>query len=148
MMNVRKRNSILAHASPRIKRRALVGAGVMPTFKKLINNSIRDGYNPRQVHCCSSSRCGLCPKLNTGSTFKSSLTGWEYLVICNSHLSCDSKQLSIWFPVVNVGFNTWERRRNYSDVVLTNIGRAFENLILPPWLRNTLRPRATLSTIS
>ena len=54
--------------------------------------SIRDGYNPRQVHCCYSGRCGLCPKLNTGSTFKSSLMGREYLVICNSHLSCDSKQ--------------------------------------------------------
>ena len=74
MMKVRKRNSILAHASPRIKRRALlVGAGVMPTFEKLTNNSICDGYNPRQVHCCSSGRCGLCPKLNTGSTFKQHL---------------------------------------------------------------------------
>ena len=35
----------------------------------------------------------MCPKLNTGSTFKSSLTGREYLVICNSHLSCDSKHV-------------------------------------------------------
>ena len=104
MMKVRKRNSILAHASPRIKRRALVGAGVMPTFEKLTNNSIRDGYNPRQVHCCSSGRCGLCPKLNTGSTFKSSLTGREYLVICNSHLSCDSKHVVYLISCRKCGF--------------------------------------------
>ena len=70
-----------------------VGAGVMPIFEKLTNNSICDGYNPRQIHCCSSSRCGLCPKLKTGSIFKSSLMGREYLVICNSHLSCDSKHV-------------------------------------------------------
>ena len=86
------------------KNRALVGAGVMPTFEKLTNNSICDGYNPRQVHCCSSGRSELCPKLNTGSTFKSSLMGWEYLFICNSHLSCDSKHVVYLISCRKCGF--------------------------------------------
>ena len=69
MIKVRQRNSLLAHTSPRIKRCAVVGGRAMPASEKSANSSTQDGYKPNEVHRCSSSRCALCPKLTTGSSF-------------------------------------------------------------------------------
>ena len=91
--NAKKRNSILAHTSPRIKRCAVIGDRVMLPSEELANCSTQDSYNPNEVHRCSSSRCALCRKLKTGSTFRSSLTGREYQVVCNGHMSCDSRHV-------------------------------------------------------
>ena len=102
--NAKKRNSILAHTSPRIKRCAVVGDRVMLPSEKLANSSTQDSYNPNEVHRCSSSRCALCPKLKTGSTFRSSLTGREYQVVCNSHMSCDSRHVVYLISCKKCGF--------------------------------------------
>ena len=93
MMKLRQRNSILAQTSPRLNRSALVGTGAMPASEKSANSSTQDGYKPNEVHRCSSSRCALCPKLKAGSMFSSSLTGRRYQVVCESHMSCDSRHV-------------------------------------------------------
>ena len=65
----------------------------MPASEKSANSSTQDGYKPDEVHRCSSSRCVLCSKLMTGSSFSSSLTGRKYQVVCDSHMSCDSRHV-------------------------------------------------------
>ena len=67
-------------------------------------HTTQDGYKPDEVHRCSSSRCALCPKLTTGSSFGSSLTGRKYQVVCDSHMSCDSGHVVYLISCRQCGF--------------------------------------------
>ena len=81
-----------------------IGGRAMPASEKSANSSTQDGYEPDEVHRCSSSQCALCPKLTTGSSFSSSLTGCKYQVVCDSHMSCDSRHVVYLISCRQCGF--------------------------------------------
>ena len=76
----------------------------MPASEKSANSSTQDGYKPNKVHRCSSIPCALCPNLTTGSSSSSSFTGRKYQVVCDSHMSCDSRHVVYLISCRQCGF--------------------------------------------
>ena len=168
-MQVRQRNSILAHTSPRIKRFVVVGGRAMHASEKSAKSSTQDGYKQDEVHRCSSSLCALCPKLATGSSFSSSLTGRKYQVVCDSHMSCDSRHVALVSLIScrQCGYQyvgeTWQllrcrinqhraciRRPNTTTLIamhFASTGHSLEDLQVMPIKQLTPKPNESQSSI-
>ena len=65
---------------------------------------LRTAINRTKCIVASLSRCVLCPKLTTGSSFSSSLMGRKYQVVCDSHMSCDSRHVVYLISCRQCGF--------------------------------------------
>ena len=143
MRKVKQRNSILTRTSPRIKRCAVVDGRAMPASEKSANSSTQDGYKPEELHRCSSSRCALCPKLTTGSSVSTPLTGRKYQVVGDSHMSCNSRHVVYLISCMQCGFQYVGKLRNSCAVGLINTEHAFGGQTPQRLKLSFLHPRVT-----